>query len=476
MSKYFIILCSLLVLAGCSGAPLVEDQTPEKPSIELNPGSGGGGGDEDVIEEVEGDDDGHDTYPSLILKKGDGCNLGTVNSAQRINCELTATGGSGSYDWSAEDLPDWLRLDEIDNDKVAVAGTAPSLDRDQTFRFKIKVCDAENTSICKEKRFSVKVKEVPRVTFVPPSSPLSIMPTFHIETALKPKESGMNSAQIGQKFEGSFTAVGGTAPYTWRFEGLSIVPSEVMDAPPPPTIINMDGSASSSSSFVPLTSGNDEPLNISGYFEPDLYCEKMDGTLVAANWDTICKNEHGDRSKRVYRTSIRVTVTDSSDRSVTEEYEFNFTLPSISNQKANEIFAIEANLSAHDCGGRWGCSTLIYLYGKDNIDILRMIGRGQPIDISSSGWGSTTQKRDFVFNSAIDPSTISLDTINKVYMTIDDGSFGDYGEMWLSSLIIYSSYYYMVLNLEDNQLGGEVGWDYDTSASRAISGVSWERY
>lgn len=507
MYKYFAIFCTLLVLTACSGMS-GSDADFVNPRDELSNSDDAlnwdllGGGDEDDAD-TGGDDDtylggsgGSDVITTARLKLNS-CypsiprNLG---GAKDVNCELSAEGGSGTYEWSAQDLPDWLRFEEIANDKVVVTGKAPSLVcEDEPYNFKIKVYDAENDSSYKSKTFRGKVI-APCLRIDPMIGRVMEIPeTLRIETSLTSDSTGIYAADLDEIVDMKFKAIGGVAPYTWRFEGITI-PSEIpTDGPPPPAVIDEDGHVvdiDGNDVSVTFESGKDEYINISGMFEgdqADKYCQKRDTSLIPIDDgetidlmddSIIICSDLADGAHKVYRKVLKVTVSDSAGNTISSEYEFNLNPPSRTNETFLKVMYIEAQMRAHDCGGD-GCKGYIYLFGKDSMGVEHEIGHTRGIQIVSSDWNQKTVTVPFNITD-VEHADIKLEKITKVRVYIRDYGICDYGEMWLDWFIVYSEYHYLFADLQGHPIGGEVGLGYSTYASKLLSDLPsdpvWQTY
>jgi len=490
MSKYFAVLCTLIVLTACSSTPGTVALNRSQDGIIQHDNNqdrlGWNDEGEDTIAEdddvIYTDDTGTDEAARTLPLKLYSCTPRiptNLNGGKEVNCELRAEGGSGTYEWSTEDLPDWLRLDQISDNNVVIVGTVPYFSEDKLFSFKVRVSDAENPSNKKTKSYFGKVKAF-LMTHSPSSGTLSYTERFRIKKAQIKVDSNMkdlksgetNVASIDEKVEMLFQVSGGKAPYTWRFEGIALDGEEG----PMPSIIDESGH----SHVISILHGDAESLNVSGVFgqnSADLYCKKADGTQYY-QYDpyVICKDVYGIGAIRIYKTSLKVSVTDKDGKTASARYEFELIPPGFAAEPASNIFAIEAKVSGHDCGSR-GCFGYVYLYGKDGLGREKRLGNTGGFMVKSMGWSSSQQVMPFAISE--DSYDIKLEDITKIRIEIWDWGMGDYGEMWLDWLIIYTKYHYMFIDLQDRPLGGEVDWDYDTYASRLLSDVSsaaWQLY
>ena len=122
----------------------------------------------------------------------------TLNSMQvgtSFNQVFSATGGTAPYTWSLiGGAPDGITLGTNQSGFPVLTGTPTS---PQTFNFKVRATD--NNSFFGEQVFIITVAPAPAITVTPPSP--------------------LTSSNVGATVSQSFTATGGSTPYTWSSSG-----------------------------------------------------------------------------------------------------------------------------------------------------------------------------------------------------------------------------------------------------------------
>jgi hypothetical protein len=107
---------------------------------------------------------------------------------------LTATGGSGTYTWKIEGLPDGLTATNSTSATVTVAGSPTAA---KSYQVTITLTDSANNTAASSETLQI-----------------SSAPVLTITGALSP------TATVATAFTGSLTATGGTTPYAWSVTGL----------------------------------------------------------------------------------------------------------------------------------------------------------------------------------------------------------------------------------------------------------------
>ncbi len=228
MRSYIVLILALFVVAGCNGASSNDSALPDQDqSDQTEPDDRFGWGGVTEIEDetvvVEEDDDVEEDVSPTAVRISGGVST-TIRIFQRIERRLTASGGTGNYEWIVEgDLPEGVGLVEEDDDVVKVAGVA---DTAGIFSGKIKACDLEASDNCAEKEYTITVKDI---IFAATTSSYERMETpgcmgmrpviSEIPSAGTPPlvKGAFNPATLDLPFpDKKFKATGGVGPYTWE--------------------------------------------------------------------------------------------------------------------------------------------------------------------------------------------------------------------------------------------------------------------
>jgi hypothetical protein len=118
---------------------------------------------------------------------------GTVG-APYTSAQLTATGGSGTYTWTASGLPPGITISGANTSTLTVAGTPTTAG---SYTASINVTDSRGGSVTYTGGITVSA-----------SAALTINGTLPL------------SGSVGNAYTGTLTATGGSGSYTWNIEGL----------------------------------------------------------------------------------------------------------------------------------------------------------------------------------------------------------------------------------------------------------------
>jgi len=137
---------------------------------------------------------------------------------------IAVTGGTPPYTFQLEsgELPADLSLDSVSGQILGTISENYFGQEPQEFTFRIKATDQAGHYDIVELKMTVRDTAEPTPLFSPtpqPSSSPTPIPTlspvgFHISTAALPE------GIVGEKYEITLSALGGTTPYTWSFQNL----------------------------------------------------------------------------------------------------------------------------------------------------------------------------------------------------------------------------------------------------------------
>jgi hypothetical protein len=238
MAKYFIIICALIVVAACGTTGdeqrMVQSANDEISNTDdtLTPATTDDGSDvatDDGSVSDTGSDATTDTTP--VEPTGEGVAIsGTIPASffagNAISAVLTASGGSGGFEWVAISFPDWLRLDPAAGDSVTatLVGTAPADSGD--YRIQVRACDVENESNCATKTYHIKVQKLMMamtrvlrpMTFIGGASGTCGSKPVITEPSATLSDSSANTGTLGRPLpDKTFKVTGGVGPYEWVF-------------------------------------------------------------------------------------------------------------------------------------------------------------------------------------------------------------------------------------------------------------------
>jgi hypothetical protein len=141
-------------------------------------------------------------YNPLALPTPDPGSLpGTVSTGANYSGTIVVSGGSGNYSWLVTGLSDSLTANNPSGNTVTISG-APGLVA--TVTFNVKVTDSATGLSATQNGYTIAVNEPTPVT-LPSPNPITLP-----------------SANENQGYNGSINASGGTGPYTWTVNGVTI--------------------------------------------------------------------------------------------------------------------------------------------------------------------------------------------------------------------------------------------------------------
>ncbi len=373
MSKYLIIICSLLVVVGCSGGGADD--------VDLSNGNGGGDNtaDDRFNWALDGSEEGGGGGSSGGYVTDDGDSGGSrstvisitgsvpakVYAYEVFQLKLTASGGSGAYEWETTDLPDWLTLNETGDRQVTLDGT-PTYTRNYTF--KVRARDADEPTSYKEKTYTVKVKAkktpiVGRTGSPTPDTPDTGDP-IEISIEATPAASGQYDVAAKSQFNKVFVASGGSGGYTWSFteeniEGGAFNMFEHVSSGI--TVTDLLGTASGTNMSRYRVKGNFKKIG--------LYCLGSSGDWSHLSpLGGIAEDCFDASSMRVMVSRLTVRVTDAAGNSADETFVFNLMPPRVSDQTLGDLSSFGVYIWAdkfNDCTGeKYVKATLYAMHGS----------------------------------------------------------------------------------------------------------------
>lgn len=229
MHKYLAVLFALLALTACAGGSGTNTDAPNGDDAVADNRFDWSSDDGDDVTDDSSDVTTVEEEPAAKTVKVSisGTVPEDIIKNRELNEPFTAEGGSGNFEWEIEpalsstySFPEWVHLSATTGEAVSIMSDKAPEGR---YKFKVKVCDAENRSNCKKKTFKVTVNSMnkPAPTgvieecrgFKPVISevPTTGIPALY-ETGLNPVTFYTGSIDRG------FAASGGVAPYTWTFK------------------------------------------------------------------------------------------------------------------------------------------------------------------------------------------------------------------------------------------------------------------
>ena len=460
MFKYLVSLCAVFVLVGCSsGGP---------DNVNIDPAGNDATG---VTQDRWGWDGGIPTVSDTSVEvEEDAADIdvadeprtspvkltGTINSSvyagATLNSQLTASGGSGSYEWTAIDFPDWLRLEPtlINGNKAKVRGTVAGSGRT---RFKVQVCDLEDGDNCKKRTFTVSIKTMeiyrPMVslagafTSTGSGSTCSGAKPVITEQVSRGRrvlsETELNIGILGQSIdEKKFKVAGGKGPYTWD------IATEVED-----DVFYCAYHDCGDGNFMPSEWRDSEAedddtgiFHLEGSFQNGVhYCNgAYAGNSIA------CDGEDS------LHDTIRVKVTDSCGASDENSYPFVINSPS----ETIEDLYIETRAWGDDMWD-WGSYVVFKLYDHEDTLIAES-------ETFRPGEGDAATWRIKLFPKS-GYRDISIDRVGKLKVWMhDDAGCGGLFDMTLDYIFLLTRYHYVA---RDENWWNEVNYELDCASDAA---------
>ncbi len=344
MYKYLIVICSVLVLAGCAGGSSVPaDQEIENPSVDgslLGGGSdvddgddiidaGSSGGSSTTYTSTDDEDDA-ELVVKVLKRKYETSLFGAIDINLRVK------GGSGNYTWVADWLPPGLSFQDQAGKNIHIKGQVGAIG---TFSGIVKVCDAETPTNCGEKDgFEIEVKDNRKDVSETQIAFLGCQP-FEIVQVGNPanplKEDRPNAYEphrpSADPFTATFEAKGGTGPFKWTFSARTEEGSGAMAV-----------GAEFVSAWNPTPSSDTRQLVVSSTLDRSIFtCEDEDGNPVFSP-DGAVKCE----GTKKYTEEITVKVEDLSCLGFgSAEKKYNFDLTPTDRMTMKKLkMAIKVNL------------------------------------------------------------------------------------------------------------------------------------